>query len=124
MPQMEVSYLPQDAVLWPATGVDDDGEVTVGAPVEIRCRWVYKRMETLDRKGSTIALDALVVVDREVADNSLLWLGKLEDWYGTGSAGVGVGLHQMVTYSGTPDLKGRVQRRTLGLKRYKDRLPG
>lgn len=124
MPQMEVAYLTDWVVLWEATGIDDDGEVTIGAPVEVRARWVDGRAETVDRKGDPIALDALAVVAQPVPDGSLLWLGTLEDWYGTGSAGAGVGLHQVKTASRTPDLKGRGQRRTLGLQRFKDRLPG
>lgn len=124
MPAPETAHLNQDAVLWAANGVDNYGEKTVGSPVEIRVRWNAKRMETVDSKGSPMALDALAVVDRDVIDGSILWLGTLDDWYGTGSAGVGVGLHQVVTIETIRDVKGRATRRTVGLMRYKDRLPG
>lgn len=125
MPQMEVAYLTQDALLWPATGTDDDGNVTIdsatGTPV--RVRWVAKRMEALDRKGSTIALDALAVVDRDVPDGSILWLGTQAEWAALSPAGESNRLHQAVTIGDVPDLKGRNHRRTLGLMRYGNRLP-
>jgi hypothetical protein len=124
MPPPEVSHRTQWAVLWPATGYDDQGEVTVGDPVEIKVRWTIGRGETTDKLGNTIALDASAVVDRVIVAESNMWLGRLEDWYGSnGSAGDSTELMRVVTYSEVKDIRGNATFRTVGLKRYRDALP-
>lgn len=124
MPDIRVSNLYQWAVLWPTTGgTAESGEPLVGPPVEIRCRWIDRRSESLDPDGQPIALDATVIVDREIPIGSNMWKGKLKDWYGTGSAGSGIGLMAVKTSGTTPDIKNRGIRRRVGLMKFRDSLP-
>lgn len=124
MPAPEVSFLRQKAVLLPATGTDDYGRKSVGTAVEIDCRWINKRSEVLAPNGQTIAVDATVIVKREIPIGSVLWLGRLADWAGTGFGEDDGTLMESVSYNETPDLKARVTRRTVGLIRRADALPG
>lgn len=124
MPPIERSDLRQKAVLWPFAGVDEDGQPTVGVAEQVRCRWEDKRTETKARNGDTIALDALVVVNRVVAPLSNMWLGDIDDVPGTSFLNEDEGLMQVVTAARVPDIKGRSRRYELGLKRFRDTLPG
>lgn len=123
MPDPETDDRYQAAVLWAKTGVDRHGEVTVAEPEQLLVRWQTGQAEALAPDGTPIALDAKVVLDRRVGIGSLLLLGELDDWYGTGSVGDDVELMQVATYSEVPDLKNRVARRTVGLVKYRGALP-
>jgi hypothetical protein len=123
MPHHTQRNRPHDAVLWPAEGIDDYGAPKVGEPVELKVRWENRRTETTDAQGNVIALDATVVVDREIAAGSKMWKGTWDDWYGVGSAGSDVGLCEVVMSPEVPDIKGRNVRRVVGLRRFRDSLP-
>lgn len=132
MPHPETAYRTQKALLWPASGFDAYGQPKVGEPVELLVRWNAKRREATDPQGNSIMLDATVVVDREVAVGGTMWLAAdqspgsgtaLSQWYGTGSGDVDDEVMRVAIYSETPDLKGRVARRTVGLQRFRDTLP-
>lgn len=121
MPPIETADLHQAAVLWEQSGTDRYGATTVSdTPVEIPTRWEYKREEVRAADGSTILIDAVVVVDRSVPVGSNLWLGELADWYGTGSAGDDTEVMEVITSSAIPDIKNRNMRRVLKLRRLKD----
>lgn len=122
MPPLEKMDRHQTAVLWPSIGFDEYGQPDVGDPIQIIVRWNTRRMETVDAKGNTIALDALVIVDRQIAIGSDMWLGALADWYGTGSAGNDDEVMQVKTYEETLDIKGRSARHIVGLM-YKGDQP-
>lgn len=124
MPAPERAFLRQTAVLWPKSGVNAYGQATVGSPVELRVRWEWTRSEVLDPLKAPTALDASVVVDRVIAVGSLMWLGELSDFVGTGSGWEGHEIYEVKAYEETPDLKNRVSMRTVGLMRYKGTLPG
>lgn len=123
VPRPEIHYRRQDAVLWSRAGIDDAGEATVSAPVEIRVRWVDRQMEALDVRGETIALDALVVTDQAIIIGSILRQGTIEDYEDLADDAEGTELYQVVTERTTPDVKGRISRRTYGLIRWRDSLP-
>jgi hypothetical protein len=114
--------LRQYAVLWTVTGRDRYGNITVAAPVEIRCRWLEGQEEALDEHGNDIALDATAHVDRLIAPDSLLWLGRLKDVPITFGPLLGT-LMQARTYYATPSVKARRVRHKVGLIRYKDTPP-
>jgi hypothetical protein len=120
MPPIETSDRHQTAVLWASSGRDAYGDPTVATPTELSVRWQLKRGETIGPEGTVVALDGVVVVDRRVAIGSQMWLGTLEDWYGTGSAGDDSEVYEVMTYNETPDIKDRYVRRTVGLKKYRD----
>lgn len=119
---MEVACRFQKAVLWPARSYDAYGQVLRGGPEELEVRWVRGAFEETDPQGNTIAFEGTVVVDQEVPVGSLLWLGDVGDWYGTGSEGDDTEVLQVVRRRTTPDLKARATRRTLGLMRWSDTL--
>lgn len=118
MPAIETSDCHQKAVLWAATGVDGYGNPIVSAAVEIDVRWEEERRESIDAFGNPIALDASVVVDREIAIDSILWLGELIDLPDPPTD-----LKKVVSRSAVPDVKGRSFRRKVSLVNFSDELP-
>lgn len=125
MPAPEQTNRYQKAVLWMASGTDDYGQPKTVAPVEIRVRWITKRTQVNDPQGNAVSLDATAVVDRKISPGSVMWLGEYADFLGTGSGSASddTELHEVKTYDETPDLKGRLVYRTVGLARYRDALP-
>jgi hypothetical protein len=121
MPSLEVKDCKQRAVLWALSGYGDDGQHRFSAPAEVRVRWTDKQSQVVDKDGNNVALDATVVVLQVIAIGSLMWLGTLDDWYATGSGGVGTGLMIVKTTDFSTDIKNRATRRTVGLQRYKDK---
>lgn len=124
-PPLEVCDLEGTAVLWPFLGYSANGEVVVEEPVEVEVRWQWKRSAMVNSEGVTVAVDAKVVVDRDVDENSLMWEGELADLSGTGSTQPTPGeiMRVAVTLEGR-DFKydPRNTRRELGLVFYKGRL--
>lgn len=124
MPPPERAMAKQWAVLWEPTGFKDrNGKVLVSTvPSEIRVRWVDKKRNTLDKEGNTIAIDATIVANQEVPENSILWKGKVDDIPGT-SLVPEEGLVQVVVANRIPDVKGRVREYELMCMRYNSALP-
>ncbi len=119
MVYIEFTSRRQDATLWAAgTESTEIGRKKVLANVAIKVRWEDREQDALDASGETIRVDALAVVDRDVAIGSLMWLGKRADW----STATG-DLKEVVTFSKVPNLKGTRFRRVVGLIRYSDDLP-
>lgn len=123
MPSLEVASLHQKAVLWAAAApadreVDSHGERKVYAAVELKVRWEEGLTEAIDPNGQVVALDAVVIVDRDVEVGSIMWEGEL----GT-EEDPPISLKEVVSFSKTPDIKGRKFRRVCGLRRYSDELP-
>lgn len=119
MPPLEESDMHQEAVYWTKTGLDRYNNPVLGSPVEIICRWVNKRGQTLGPNGTPIALDAIVVVPVEIREGTLMWEGKLSDW----NPALKNELMEVVTYNETPSINARFQRYQLGLKKFKQTLP-
>jgi hypothetical protein len=121
MPPIETMEMHQRAVLWEMSGYDTYGQPTVpSTPVEISVRWEWKHEEEKTTDKYEVLLDAIVVVDREIAEGSNMWLGTVSDWYGTGSAGDDSEVLQVKFYNEVPDLKDRYIRRTVGLSFFRD----
>lgn len=121
MPPLETDCLFQKAVLWMASAnvFDGYGEHKVSAmKVPLDVRWEEGNAEAIDPQGNVIAIDALVVVDREITIGSIMWQGCIVD-----VADPPVNLYEVFTRNGVPDLKGRNMRRVVGLKRYSNELP-
>ncbi len=118
MPAPELADRKQKAVLWAASGVGDYGEHKVTAATQLNVRWEEKRREAVGALGNSIAIDATVVVDREVAVGSIMWLGKKDDL-----ATPPVDLKEVVDYQEIPDVKNRKRRRVVLLVRYSNELP-
>lgn len=123
MPPPEIFERHQYAVLWEVASYDDYGRQRVYEPVELRVRWNTTRRQGTRPDGTPVNLTALVVVNATVPIGSLLWLGRLSEWYGTGSAGNDSELVEVVGFRNTPDLKNRYRRRELDCTRWQDELP-
>lgn len=120
MPSIEFGDRYQRAVLWVQTGVDSYGEPITDPPVELRVRWIEGPIDVLRADGTHIVANARVQVFRDLAIGDLLWLGKLTDWYGSGSGGDDDGVMRVATWEKTPDLKGRMFLRYANLVKHKD----
>jgi hypothetical protein len=118
MPPIEQQGRHQKAVLWAAAGVDSYGQVQVDAAAELTVRWEETLTETQDAKGQPVLSDVTVIVDQEVAIDSIFWLGALDDL-----PDAPMNLKQVVSRSAVPDLKGRQTFRTLHLAKYSNALP-
>jgi hypothetical protein len=66
MPPLEDSFMNDTAVLWPFKGFDRHGELTVGSPVEITCRWSESDHKAMGAGGGTDPADAQVEVDQHI----------------------------------------------------------
>lgn len=124
MPPPERATRRQKATLWRARGTNDYGLAILDPnPEEVTLRWVQQVGEVPIGQGDTVGLDAAAVVDTKIPVNSAIWLGALADWYGTGSGQDDTELMQVNSYSETPDAKGRVAYREIGMKRYRGNKP-
>lgn len=112
----------QDAVLWAYAGRDNHGDVKISATaVALKVRSEKVTREVLDSNGTIQATDLTLVVDRSIAEGSIIWFGKLADV--PDDTNDLTDLKQVVTYSELPDIKGRKFRREVTLIKYGDRLP-
>jgi hypothetical protein len=101
---------------------DDQGQPALAAPVELTypngVRWLPSNAQVMDPKGNLIRLDATAVVLQDITEGSLMWLGCLQDWYGTGS-GQTDNMRCVVTkFTKTRGIDNRFHRRTVQLMRY------
>lgn len=126
MPRFGKAWLMQKAVVWDhsLTANDAYGQPTVGGPREINVRWNSTHILSADAQGNPVTISAQVVVMSDVAVGSLMWLGTLDEWYGTGSATDEAELMEVKKDAGTPDLKNRSGTTTLDLAYYRGELPG
>ena len=136
MPPFEYDDLNQTAVLIPPIMIPASsgggsipqtnpmGEILYDVPLQIPVRWVYVKRESKDAKGNTISIDAEVVAAVSVVVGSLMMLGTMESYVGTGSAGGdAVEFMRVETRNWGMDLKGRIVRYEYGLTRFRGKLP-
>lgn len=131
MPEPELNDRYQRALIWNKTGEDRYGETLRDDPVEHMVRWEQKRVEMKDEDGNPLVLDGFLHVVTDIPVGSTVWVAPdstysaLDQWYGTGSSTADDEKEIMLveTKNYTPDLRNRVVRRTLGMRRYKATLP-
>lgn len=124
MPPLEHAGMVNRAVLWSFVRADGDGFPLVSAPVEVRCRWEERNIEMTDPDGNRIQVDVVLAVPRQIAVNSLMWAGELDDLpVVDGTPTPSTDLYEVVARDRGDDLKGRVRRWEFGLRRFKDALP-
>lgn len=125
MPPFETMDRPQKATYWEKTGDDNLGlPVVTSTPVQLDVQWDDNQSEALDPKGNVITVDATVFTGgMRLIIGSIIMLGTVADWQGTGSAEVPTDLLTVKTVKITPDLKGRNRVYFYGLMRYNDELP-
>lgn len=123
MPTPELDSRHQCAQLWRCVGVDEYSEPLVSAREELKVRWENKSIQMVDPKGTPIRVDAIVHSTCDIEENSIMWLGVASDLPEDEQNTDIPGLMQVAIKNYTPDIKGRIVRRTYGLIRFKDRLP-
>jgi len=122
MPDQEVAFLDQKAVMWAWVGTDRYGQPKVLPPVEVDVRWDDTTTEVTDPHGAVRKIDAEVVVDQDVPVRSIMWRGALVDLPDIHLIPK-VGIMQVVKFDKTGDLKARAVFRMVFLMRWKDTLP-
>ncbi len=123
MPPIETADLYDDAVLWSASGYTSDGEVTVSAPVAIKCRWEWVASQTTQVDGTIIGTEATIATNRVLSNGDILWLGEFAD-RPTSSTSAGQNpLVQVVAVKRANDVKSRATRCEVKAQRYKATLP-
>lgn len=117
MPSARKRGLREHAVVWPYYDRDNNGNPRVSTPVEIRCHWEDGQRQVFVT-ASSVAIDAEVQVDREIAIGSMIRKGRLKDLPDTPDD-----IKEVVTYNEVPDAQHRIVDRTVMLRRYQDELP-
>jgi hypothetical protein len=129
MPAQELAFRRQRAILWPlltpaSAGRQKFNEPLKGDPVELSVRWDDQQKEILGSNGTPVRVDAVVIVDRRIAIDSLMVKGTLSEWLGTGSATAqDPTVMQVIVFNEVPDIKNRVSYREVGLIRFRSSLP-
>lgn len=122
MPPIERSDLKQTALLFAWNGENEFNEATFEYPVELDVRWIEADTQMRGPQGTPIDIAVTVIAAREIVLDSVMWLGTLDDWIGTGSNDTDSTLYQVVASAFTPDIKDRNVRMRYGLARYKGSL--
>lgn len=120
MPSVETGDLTQKAVLWALSSYDEHGEPTVKAAIEIDVRWEEAQSQSIDPDGNTVAISAVVMVDRDIEPNSEMWQGELEKYNDLAAAPT---RYRVVGFEKAPDVKGRSHFRRVLLTRIGKRTP-
>jgi hypothetical protein len=121
MPAPELDYRFQKAQLWQRTGNDEYGNPLLSGREEVKVRWERKELQMIGPDGQPIKIDVLVIAVIEIPNGSIMWEGKQGDL--PNDITTITNLMEVVAYDKIPDVKGRIVRRTYGLKRYNDKLP-
>jgi hypothetical protein len=125
MPPVELMGRHQKAIYWPATATRNRyGQqiVSVTLRKELQVRWDDMTLkENLSPDSTKKTRTATVIVDRELAMRSLMWLGSEDD---LPAGGIPTSdLLEITEDLSDQDIKGRVTKWAYGLSRYTDTLP-
>lgn len=121
MPAVEQDGRYQKTVLWVKTADDRNGEPIVDDPVEIIARWERGTRYAKTPESTTVAVDHVVYVDREITAGSIMWKGPLADIAGT-SLPSGPAF-EVEYYDEIPDVDCRAFERIVGVIRFRGSLP-
>ena len=116
---LETDDLRQPAVLWSASGYDDDGNPEVDAASSIFVRWEDAHNEFQDSRGDVVAYDAVVYVSSVIAMESVMYLGTLAAYESAATPE----LYRVVGKKDIPDVKSVNFRRSVLLARLRATLP-
>lgn len=122
MPFPEQDYRFQVAQLWQVrSNKDRYGNPIVYGRESIAVRWEADEIQVIGPNGQPISLDAMAVVLCDIPIGSMMWLGCEDDLPADGIPTSNI--MEVITSSSIPDVKNRVSRRKVGLKRYTDKFP-
>ena len=119
MPSIESGNRLQKALLWNLIGYDPQGEnVVADDPIEI-----LVRADIGKGSGGGAAIRSTMMVDRSIEIGSIMKLGSLEDWLGTGSVESEGNYLKVASYHETRDIKNRGVTRQIMLELYRGTPP-
>lgn len=122
MPPVEHIGINQTAVYWEKVGENIHLEEILAAPREILCRWIDGETELPDAQGNPIAVQAVAVVKEDLVIGSILRLGTLASYIGSGSALTDDDIAYIQITNKVPDLDVKNYYRSVGLVRYGNRV--
>jgi hypothetical protein len=79
MADITTKFLKQTCCYWGGPVPDGYGGFTFADPVEIPCRWTDSVQVISDGKGNDVICKSVVMVDRDLAELGMLFLGTLDD---------------------------------------------
>lgn len=119
MPSTISRNLIDRAVYWAQSSYDDDGNPTLGSPVQIVCRWETKRKEANPySENETIGYNEFVMTAQELTVGGIMWKGKLVD-----IPSPPTDLRQIVDQDIIRDIRGVVTYYAVKLVKYGNTLP-
>ena len=119
MGRLITSSRKQKAVLMEKTGVDRYGNPICSTGTEITVRWEERQEQIVEPNGEVIQMVALAIVNQDIPEGSVMWLGQLANF-----ASPYTNLLQVFKSTSIPDLRrGTTFRRTVMLTRFKNQLP-
>lgn len=124
MPSPEQFELPHTALVWMVKGTDRYGQQTVSSsPEVIKCRWNqrFTNQDTANEDLEALGADVRVLI--KIPVGSIMKLGTLSDFLGTGSNDQNQELYHVQSYADISDIKGMFSSREVTLSRYKGVLP-
>lgn len=122
MPQPEEDDKVEDAVLWSFTGQDPNGLRQVGAPANIRVRWVNTKRDTKSPNAAQSTTDAQMSVNQSVPVGSLMWLGTVATIPVSGIFPDGE-LMEVISGQHGKDIKGQIDRWEYSMMKYGNKIP-
>lgn len=120
MPEMEVAYLNDDAVVWEYIGDDRDGEPTIRTPYSISVRWDDSQNKTgPNAVGDLVRFDATIITEEDYPLGSIFWRGHISEIEDDPP----VTLFRSVSRDVTNDIRGMSVERVYNLVRFNQELP-
>jgi hypothetical protein len=110
---MIIRNTPQTAVYWEVAGNDGEGGFTFADPIELTppngVRWEETIQVTSDNKGNEITSRAVIYLNQDVVEESMIYLGTLNDLDSADEENPKLveGAWIIKRFVKTPDLKGQ-----------------
>ena len=79
MADITIKFLKQRCVFWGNPTPDGYGGFQFSDPIEIPCRWADSIQVVSDGKGNDVVCKSVVMVDRDLEELGMIWLGTLDD---------------------------------------------
>lgn len=101
-------FCKQDAVYFAPGAKDKFGSTAFSDPVAVRVRWEDKKTEVLLEGAIRVTASHHILINQDVEEGGLLWLGTLEDWEALNIAAVQASLpdhHRIVSFNKIPNMR-------------------
>lgn len=115
---LETICLNQRAVLWPFDSYGPEGELRVGAAVEISVRWSVSIASGQGDTTDSFSKNSTLSVDRTIAVGGVIRLGRKKQLPDPPDD-----IYEITGYEEVPDIKGRNFHRSITVRKYAGSLP-